>query len=91
MSILNPIVKKIINFGIFTVIIVGLFAIFPNVDMPVQMINALNYALDLLYSWDFLIPADTIIRVITLAIYLEISLATIQGFVFFERMSAWKR
>lgn len=83
--------KKLLNMAIFAGISVLLLSFFPTPEMPEGMKNALHYFFDLLFEWDFIIPARTIINALTIIVGLEVSIAILYGFIFAYRLSGVKK
>jgi len=87
----EALMKKIINMAIFAGISVLLLSFFPTPEMPEGMRNSLQYFFDLLFEWDFIIPARTIMNSILIAVSLEVSIAILYGFIFAYRLSGIKK
>ena len=87
----EALVKKLLNMAIFAGISVLLLSLFPTPEMPEGMKTALQYFFDLLFEWDFIIPARTIMNAITITVGLELAIAILYGFIFAYRLSGIKK
>jgi len=87
----DSLIRKIINMTIFAGVFALLVSVWPNPEMPEGIVTGMTYLFDLLFEWDFLLPAVSMIRIVQIILGVEIALAIVQGYIFAYRLSGLKR